>query len=477
MAPIAQRLFTGALALLLVLAVPSGLQAQAPENSTAQLLDWLDSMNAEAQRLEDLLAIQRLQRAYGYYIDKGYWNEAADLFTSSSTLEVGVDGVYIGKDRVRDMLIRYGEGSPDAGPGLPFGKMNRHMQLQPVVTIGTDGNTAQARWRNLSMLGEYMKAVYWGDSILENTYRKENGVWKIQSLHLYPNFVAPYRGGWAALKEAAADWTSPVARDNPPDSPPTFTYRPFPELYTAPFHYGAPETRAARESWVTRLGDIGTGSDELAGFERDLLEQARALDNLAAERDIENLQAIYGYYIDKGLWDEATALFANTATYEFGQGGVYVGRARIREAIGLMGPTGLERGMLNNYPMLQPIISVAADNQTAKARWRSDVQLSRNGKGTWGGGVYENEYVNENGVWKLGKLHYYVTFWADYDKGWVDGTIPMEGPSPILEPDLPPTEVYGAQPEVYLFPFHYPHLVTGKAHIGKGDAAGTGEAR
>jgi hypothetical protein len=32
----------------------------------------------------------------------------------------------------------------------------------------------------------------WRDGIYENTYVREGGVWKIRSLHLYVNFVAPY---------------------------------------------------------------------------------------------------------------------------------------------------------------------------------------------------------------------------------------------------------------------------------------------
>ncbi len=62
--------------------------------------------------------------------------------------------------------------------------------------------------------------------------------------------------------------------------------------------------------------------------------------------------------------------------------------------------------------MVQPIIHISDDNRTAKARWRSDVLLSRVGTGSWGGGVYENEYVNDNGTWKFSSLHYYVTFWG-----------------------------------------------------------------
>ena len=73
--------------------------------------------------------------------------------------------------------------------------------------------------------------------------------------------------------------------------------------------------------------------------------------------------------------------------------------------------------------------------------------------------------MNEDGIWKISKLHYYVTFWADYDKGWTEeGFRPVDGASPVLPPDLPPTEIYQSQPEVFLFPFHYNNPVTGKSN-------------
>ena len=125
---------------------------------------------AEAERLEDIVAIHRVQRAYGYYIDKGFWNEAADLFADDSTLEVGVDGVYRGRERIRQAIIRYGGGMEGTGPGLPFGQFNHHMQLQPVVTIAEDGLTARARWRDFALLAEYEVSAHWGAATMENVY-------------------------------------------------------------------------------------------------------------------------------------------------------------------------------------------------------------------------------------------------------------------------------------------------------------------
>src|SRR5688572_27310785 len=71
---------------------------------------------------------------------------------------------------------------------------------------------------------------------------------------------------------------------------------------------------------------------------------------------IENLQASYGYYFDKGLWDEVADLFAANASFEYGQRGVYLGQDRIRRALLLFGPEGLAPGRLNNHMQLQSII-------------------------------------------------------------------------------------------------------------------------
>jgi len=79
----------------------------------------------------------------------------------------------------------------------------------------------------------------------------------------------------------------------------------------------------------------------------------------------------------------------------------------------------------------------------------------------WHGGVYENEFVKENGVWKFKKDHVYTTYFAEYERGWMDGGLPAAQPSTALPPDAPPSEVYEAFPGVYIPPFHYRHPVNG----------------
>ncbi|MEI9851321.1 MAG: nuclear transport factor 2 family protein [Sphingomonas sp.] len=202
-------------------------------------------------------------------------------------------------------------------------------------------------------------------------------------------------------------------------------------------------------------------SETLAALEAEADRCEAELARLVSHAAIERLQRAYGYYVDKGLWSEAADLFAGDATWEYGQSGVYAGQERIRAALGLRGPEGLATGELNTHMILQPIITVAPDNRTAKARWRSDMQVLQDGKALWGEGTYENSYVNEDGVWKIASLHFYVTLWCDYDQGWVHGNVPMAPASTELPPDRPPTEVYESLPGVHLPPYHYPNPVTG----------------
>jgi hypothetical protein len=211
---------------------------------------------------------------------------------------------------------------------------------------------------------------------------------------------------------------------------------------------------------ATALPAHAQSNAELEAKLAQLRQRADLLKDLDA---IENLQAAYGYYFDKALWGEVADLFAATGSFEYGQRGVYIGKDHIRHALLLLGPEGQRSGWLNEHMQLQPIITVAPDGRTAKARWRGMVQIARpNQNGQWGEGTYENAYVKEGGVWKIAKLHFYVTGFTDYDLGWGKSAIPAEGPSAVIPPDKPPTEIYRSFPGVYIPPFDYVHPVTGK---------------
>ena len=92
------------------------------------------------------------------------------------------------------------------------------------------------------MLGQYRQHAEWRDGIYENTYVREGGVWKLKSLHLYVNFVAPYAQGWARLQGEEGLARSQASVDYPPDRPTSATYQPFPAVQVPPFQASHPVT-------------------------------------------------------------------------------------------------------------------------------------------------------------------------------------------------------------------------------------------
>jgi len=181
-------------------------------------------------------------------------------------------------------------------------------------------------------------------------------------------------------------------------------------------------------------------------------------------KSIERLQQAYGYYISEGMGGEAAALFSDSpaASIELAQQGVYLGKKRIRQFL-THGGEGLKPGELQENAIMQGVVHVSPDGRSARGRWRTLIMGGTYGQdGTWTEGPYENEYVKENGVWKLQRVHWYMTVKGSYDQGWAKQNSPVAGPLADLPPDAPPTDKYQSWPAFYLPPYHYTHPVTGK---------------
>jgi len=195
---------------------------------------------------------------------------------------------------------------------------------------------------------------------------------------------------------------------------------------------------------------------------------------------VRRLQYAYGYFIDKSQYDEVVDLFAEDGEVWF-LGGIYRGRAGVRRLyIERFRKTftedhnGPRYGWLLDHPQLQMIIDVSPDRRTAKVRGRSMMQagLHQTAKGQqrqwWEGGIYENEYVRENGVWKIKRLAYYPFWHASFAEGWAKTPIdfiPMAStvyPEDPLGPDALIDPMPRLWPATDIVPFHYTHPVTGK---------------
>jgi len=86
---------------------------------------------------------------------------------------------------------------------------------------------------------------------------------------------------------------------------------------------------------LTRLGagllaicmaQLVVAAQPASDVDRLLVRAERAMDL----KEIERLKRSYGYYIDHSDWDNVVDLLTEDATAEYGQSGIYVGKASVR---------------------------------------------------------------------------------------------------------------------------------------------------
>jgi hypothetical protein len=194
----------------------------------AALRAEIAALRQQVQAADAYRELVNLQGAYGYYVDKGLWDKAAELFAQEGTLEIAGRGVYVGRERVRQYLHHL--------PAYGHGVIYNHMQLQPVLHIDSEAGTAKGRWRTLMMVGSLGREGRWGEATYENSYVREGSKWRIASLHGIINFYSEYEDGWHRGGVPLLRTTEGLQ----PDRPQSFDYEAFPEPVIAPFHYEEP---------------------------------------------------------------------------------------------------------------------------------------------------------------------------------------------------------------------------------------------
>lgn len=189
-----------------------------------------------------------------------------------------------------------------------------------------------------------------------------------------------------------------------------------------------------------------------------------------AVEEIYNLQSIYGYYLDKRMWDEVADLFTDDAVVEIGGRGVYRGkgvRTLFKDVMG-GGTSGPQPGVLNNHMQLQAVVHVDPGGTTAKGRWRAFAQVAQVGRAAlWSEGPYEIDYRKVNGKWMFATMRWDPTYYTPFDRGWDKAVERSAGGGSTqtnekFPPDAPPSRSIAPFPAVGVLPFHYKHPITGK---------------
>jgi hypothetical protein len=409
----------------------------------------LDRLQWRIRLMEDEAAIQNLQHAYGYYLDRKMWDDVADLFADQGTMELGQEGVYVGKASIRRGLERFG------AAGLHENELNDHAQLQTVVT--SFGTVGMAEGVELSMTGYNGRHAEWSLGIFDNDYVKQDGVWAIRTAHVYARLISDYAKGWATNAEP----TPTANKAYPPDRPPTLSYQAYPAAFRPPSH-----------SQDRVIAPIDLEPPATAS------ELQRRLDGVIARDGAENVSNAYGYYIDEFQWDSTADLFAVDGAKELSYIGLYVGRERVRKSLKLRyGPGGRTSSNMTLHQKTQPVTHVTADGRSARTRTRLFQMNSQPDRpGSYIAGIYENQLVREDGVWRIKFMDLDYTWTASYADGWgkVRGGeatqfAPRELPAAFkaFPPDQPLRGVTVAPyPGVAEMAFHYPNPVSGRPPPG-----------
>jgi hypothetical protein len=437
-------------------AVPVDLAAFAPEietgTSLADLAQTAARIEQEIELIEAENEIENLQRIYGFYVEKGFWSEAADLFTDDGILEIAGSGVFQGRDHVRGFLQ-----SIDAEFPQP-GRLYDQMQLMPVVHVAPDGQTAKARWQLFAQEAKYGEFAEWGVGWYENDYVREDGVWKIAHLRQYNRMYSPDQEGWA--ETALPGPTYQLAATAVPDAPSSIEHALYPAVAEPDFHFANPVSGgpvyAASPAAFAEVRQLHDAAEASAWLD----ELADRVERLEDVEQIERLEGIYGYYLARYRMDDLAGIFADDGTIEIALRGVYAGRASVRRNLDLYPPVDL-----HNHMQYQPVIHLSADGESAKMRSRALSIMGSYGQySMWMGGIYENDYVEEDGIWKLKKDQVFNTYFVNYGEGWKNNEPRL--PPGINEdnpPDAPPTLMFEMYPSAFLPPYHYSNPVTGNA--------------
>ncbi|MGN9785272.1 nuclear transport factor 2 family protein [Nonomuraea sp. ZG12] len=355
-------------------------------------------------RLNDEDTVRNLQNAYGYYVDRKMWTDVVDLFSADARFRIDGVGVYRGRDGVRRAMERMG---PE---GLTHGQLNDHPIFDLIVDVRPGGREAITRGIQIGMLGDAdTKKGAWEFATFRNRFVKQGELWKLTEVHVQPLLSADYAEGWGN-----GGTTSRADR-----AVPEFLKTPARQAVTAARTHDAPS--------------------------QNLTDLKRRLDRSHAYDGAENVSSAYGFTIDDFQWPWMAGIFAVNGNKQSPFAGYYFGRDRILGAVnaswgGPLPPDAL-RARISFHWLTQPVIMVSQDGRSATLRTRLfQPRTSKDGAPGFSGlhgGMYHNQAVLENGIWRLWTVtideHYYTSpTWAG---GWASAEDPPpDAPKP---PDSP----------------------------------------
>jgi hypothetical protein len=349
---------------------------------------------------------------------------------------------------------------------------------------------ARSRGLEFGMLGEADRGTaFYTLAIFENRYVKQDDIWRIREMRLFPLMKTDYALGWAKSQIVDAPPAEAHAPDRAVLKSDAMTPGAVPVFFQRNPATGRPVTLPATARSVgherllpappTRRATVPSGN-----LEARVTEAERRLAVSKAWDGAENMNTAYGDYLDDLDFGPLGKIFAKNGHKEVPFSGFYLGRDRISARDATAPPPGSRpRTMLPLHWRTQPVILVAPDGRSASIRSRLFQPGSARARAMgFGGGMYHDQVVLEDGIWKFWSVaideHYFSS--PTYEGGWSaakDPTTPRRPPvqNEAYPPDIPLSKLgerergfRGGVGEEIAWPsllpmwFHYKNPVSGR---------------
>ncbi|AKH42141.1 ketosteroid isomerase-like protein [Altererythrobacter atlanticus] len=388
---------------------------------------------------------QNLVNAYGYYLDRGMYDDMVDLLADDVVIEIAGQGSWRGTQEARAFLSRFG------APGLDTGELNDRPLLMPMVNIAEDGSTALIRNVEIGMTGHHGDEGYWQAAMQTFLLRRDDdGKWRIAMIHRNPIMRSEYEAGWS----------DPLPAALPVDSAGQATGQT--SLASVDFRTAGYAVPPLEGTLVIPPRSDARALEPIPGA----LAMAEAFDGA------ENVSNAYGYYIDQFAWRDTAALFSRDGWKELSYIGTFIGKDRVLGSlIQRYGEGGPNDAFQAIHQKTQPFVTVFDEGQRAFVRTRLfQFNSSADGPGSWISGIYENQVIKEDGIWRIHGMDLDYVWLGDYEGGWTEidpAASSRFGPSEETIADFGPDaplrgETFAPYPRIAPMGFHFDNPVTGR---------------
>lgn len=207
--------------------------------------------------------------------------------------------------------------------------------------------------------------------------------------------------------------------------------------------------------------------ERISELEAEVHRQSYYADMVA----IQNLQSRYIFYMENGnisgVWDDLYSHTNPDVRVEIMDSGAYIGQEHVKRVWYTMGKkmdksgkmvdpilnemsntNSRDANMLLTLLLMTPLIEVSDDRTQAWGQWHlfgphtnkvwDPEAMEKKDTAFWICGKYDNEYVKEDGEWKIKSLRPICWLRSPYDKGWLREADCRRTPPPYMPYDEPP---------------------------------------